>query len=94
MTQPTQVHEGLTFAAISYEIMQRVYKEGKQLNKSPEEISTDIKNAYPWEIRKGTRYEKWREVRREFFTKHNLPGLQRRRNSLVNLASEVKQLTQ
>ncbi|MDY0272362.1 MAG: hypothetical protein RBR37_07605 [Advenella sp.] len=92
MTQPTQAHQGLTFAAISYEIMQRVYKEGKQLNKSPEEISADIRKAYPWAVRKGNCYNKWLQVRTEFFTKHNLPGLYSRRTSLDQLATVVQNI--
>lgn len=90
-THTNKPYKGVGFAVISYQIMEKTYLEGKRLNKTPEEISTDIKNAYPWEHREGRRYNKWLDVRRDFFEKHGLP-ISPRRTSLKNLATKAKQL--
>lgn len=90
-TQTNKPYKGVGFAVISYQIMEKTYMEGKRLNKTPEQISEDIKNAYPWEHREGRRYNKWLDVRRDFFEKHGLP-ISQRRTSLKNLAAKAKQL--
>ena len=69
-------HEGVGFRAIAYSVMQKIYNEGTAQRKSSVQIAADIDAAYPWEIpRQGHRYKCWKTVRREFFKRHNLPGL-------------------
>lgn len=79
--------QGVGYKATAFAIMQRVYDEGMAAGKSPEEISREITNAYPWVVRAGWRYKQWIVVRKQFFTEKNLPGL-RGRKSLKELAQE------
>lgn len=92
MKNSCEPYEGIGFAAYSFQIMEKVYREGKQQNKTPHEISLDIKNAYPWDSRTGWRYKRWLETRRDFFAEYGLPSLYKRRSSIKELANIPNQL--
>ena len=86
-----QPYEGAGYAAAAYAIMQRVYDAALAQGATKREIVVAIQIAYPWEHRNGWRYRAWLRARREFFTKHSLPGL-RRGPSLEERADEANLL--
>lgn len=86
----SQLYKGVGYGPLSYKIMTDIYKEAKAKGMSPSEIAAKIDASYPWENKGSShRYRRWLDARREFFTRHNLPGLRPRRMNLVEAARKI-----